>query len=461
MKLDRHARPRGRGPPLSVGDPARRLGGGAVRRRDHLRPRPAVRASGRRSALAATVATAGGSPCRIYPGEAPRLSIPISSGWRAISRPPISADATREMLRSAQLSPYEARGQVFVIAEAASLSSEASDALLKAIEEPGLRSPRNFFLLAPSRLDLSPTLRSRSLALYLGAPLAMPEAAARSGRRPVSAAASSASRPVAAHSGCSTPPRGSIRWESGRRRRSKRAASAAATGRGAGGCDGFEDPARPTPLAVRRRGGPDGRARSAEGPLPDPALRRRMLALAEELLDGRRRCACAAFRPIASSKAWSPVTSPVEMVNCPLQRESPFAGSFSRDSLAGSEARTSKGGACGIGGGERRVSVASRAMSAVSFFSLSGLFVCGAAIAAPSSPLLQLLAPPVASFEEEVAERVNAERAACSRAGCPLPPLKLVGVLVGSGRGGTAVRWRATTSSRTATSRPASIRSSA
>jgi DNA polymerase III gamma/tau subunit len=84
----------------------------------------------------------------------------------------VSADATREMLRSAQLSPFEARGQVFVIAEAASLSAEASDALLKAIEEPFERTPRNFFLLAPSRLDLSPTLRSRSLSLHLGAAVA-------------------------------------------------------------------------------------------------------------------------------------------------------------------------------------------------------------------------------------------------------------------------------------------------
>ncbi len=37
-----------------------------------------------------------------------------------------------------------------------------------------MKSPRNFFLLCPSRLDLSPTLRSRSLAIYLGAAAAMP-----------------------------------------------------------------------------------------------------------------------------------------------------------------------------------------------------------------------------------------------------------------------------------------------
>jgi DNA polymerase III, delta subunit len=80
-----------------------------------------------------------------------------------------SVDATRELLRSAQVSPFEARGQVFVIASAESLTGEAANALLKNLEEPYTSAPRNFFLLAPSRLDLLPTLRSRSLAVFLGA----------------------------------------------------------------------------------------------------------------------------------------------------------------------------------------------------------------------------------------------------------------------------------------------------
>ena len=79
-----------------------------------------------------------------------------------------SVDATREMLRTAQVSPYEARGQVFVIASAESLTGEAANALLKTLEEPHVSAPRNFFLLTPSRLDLLPTLRSRSLAVFLG-----------------------------------------------------------------------------------------------------------------------------------------------------------------------------------------------------------------------------------------------------------------------------------------------------
>jgi hypothetical protein len=57
---------------------------------------------------------------------------------------------------------------VFVVAAAETLSGEAANALLKTLEEPHTSAPRNFFLLAPSRLDLLPTLRSRSLAVFLG-----------------------------------------------------------------------------------------------------------------------------------------------------------------------------------------------------------------------------------------------------------------------------------------------------
>lgn len=79
-----------------------------------------------------------------------------------------SVEAARELLRTAQVSPFEARGQVFVIASAETLSGEAANSLLKALEEPHDTAPRHFFLLAPSQLDLLPTLRSRSLAIYLG-----------------------------------------------------------------------------------------------------------------------------------------------------------------------------------------------------------------------------------------------------------------------------------------------------
>jgi DNA polymerase-3 subunit delta' len=80
-----------------------------------------------------------------------------------------SVDATRELLRTVQLSPFEARGQTFAVAAAETLTGEAANALLKALEEPPMGAPRHFLLLAPSQYDLLPTLRSRSLAIYLGA----------------------------------------------------------------------------------------------------------------------------------------------------------------------------------------------------------------------------------------------------------------------------------------------------
>jgi hypothetical protein len=64
------------------------------------------------------------------------------------------------------------------------LSGEAANALLKSLEEPHTTAPRNFLLLAPSRLDLLPTLRSRSLAVFLGPAAAVDaEQAARLGGR--------------------------------------------------------------------------------------------------------------------------------------------------------------------------------------------------------------------------------------------------------------------------------------
>ena len=79
-----------------------------------------------------------------------------------------SVDAVKNMLRTAQVSPFEARGQVFLIRSAESLTGGAANALLKNLEEPALTSPRHFFLLTPSAVDLLPTLRSRSLSIYMG-----------------------------------------------------------------------------------------------------------------------------------------------------------------------------------------------------------------------------------------------------------------------------------------------------
>lgn len=79
-----------------------------------------------------------------------------------------SVGATKEFLAQAYASPFEARGQVYVIAEADTLGTGAADAFLKLLEEPPTRTPRNFILLTASQLDLLVTLRSRSLAVYLG-----------------------------------------------------------------------------------------------------------------------------------------------------------------------------------------------------------------------------------------------------------------------------------------------------
>lgn len=94
-----------------------------------------------------------------------------------------SVEAARGFLRAAQVSPFEARGQVFVVANAETLTAEAANSLLKNLEEPHDTAPRHFLLLAPSRLDLLPTLRSRSLSLYLGPTEAIdPRAAEEAGR---------------------------------------------------------------------------------------------------------------------------------------------------------------------------------------------------------------------------------------------------------------------------------------
>lgn len=79
-----------------------------------------------------------------------------------------SVEATKAFLQLAHVAPFEARGQVFVIANAETLTGEAANALLKTLEEPPARTPRNFFLLSPTQLDLLPTIRSRSLPVFLG-----------------------------------------------------------------------------------------------------------------------------------------------------------------------------------------------------------------------------------------------------------------------------------------------------
>lgn len=81
----------------------------------------------------------------------------------------IAVEGVRPLLRTAQVSPFEARGQVFVIDEAETMNPFGVNTLLKTLEEPADTTPRNFLLLTPSASELLPTLRSRSLTVYLGA----------------------------------------------------------------------------------------------------------------------------------------------------------------------------------------------------------------------------------------------------------------------------------------------------
>jgi hypothetical protein len=198
-----------------------------------------------------------------------------------------SVDATREMLRGAQVSPFEARGQVFVVASAESLTGEAANALLKSLEEPHLSSPRHFLLLAPSRLDLLPTLRSRSLAVFLGAAVAADPAADLAAAFAAAADAYAESgapihllraAEVLAAAGAS----GTAGGPGGHRASAANAANTADTG--------WDDPrsGRPWALAAATvvRSLPPPAAGAPPPPPTRPPRRASRLALAEALLDG-------------------------------------------------------------------------------------------------------------------------------------------------------------------------------
>lgn len=172
-----------------------------------------------------------------------------------------SVDATKAFLKVAHVSPFEARGQAFVVTSAESLTGEAANALLKTLEEPGAGAPRHFLLLSPSQQDLLPTLRSRSLAVYLGAGTAISrEAAAPVARRLGHALASleRTSAPV---------------W----------LLAIAGILESAGE---FRDPRDQTPWALAARAVIDARARIARAD-ERPKSSRALLALAEDLLAAR------------------------------------------------------------------------------------------------------------------------------------------------------------------------------
>lgn len=84
-------------------------------------------------------------------------------------RETIGIDRVREVIRQGQFTPTQGKRKVCVIARAEALTIEASNALLKVLEEP----PRNlvFLLLAAHTGDILPTILSRSRVVRIAPPL--------------------------------------------------------------------------------------------------------------------------------------------------------------------------------------------------------------------------------------------------------------------------------------------------
>lgn len=169
-----------------------------------------------------------------------------------------SVEATKAFLRLAQQTPFEARGQVFVVVEAETLTGGAANALLKVLEEPPVRAPRHFFLLAPAQDDLLPTLRSRSWAVFLGGATRLdPEEVGALGDR----FAAAVDRWSGSGSGIELLIAAGILDEAG----------------------GWEDLRAEAPWTLAAASVVEAFRSQA-----NPDIRRRLLALAEDLLDGSR-----------------------------------------------------------------------------------------------------------------------------------------------------------------------------
>ena len=80
----------------------------------------------------------------------------------------IKIDEIRELITRASWTPSVAQYRVVIIEDADRLTESAANALLKAIEEPGLRTV--WLLCAPTLSDVLPTIRSRTRNLTLRTP---------------------------------------------------------------------------------------------------------------------------------------------------------------------------------------------------------------------------------------------------------------------------------------------------
>ena len=288
---------RGR-PSLPVSDPARRLGARVSRRRSPSpvpcsadAPPPIARAAN----AAATVA---GSLCPGPSGGEATTFHPDFFWLVRDLKTSISAGATRELLRAAQLAPRPGTGL------RRRRGRNLGGGLRRAAQ--GDRGPSSGRRAISScsrrhRLDLSPTLRSRSLAVYLGARREMSEELLATVAAGFRASAERFAAGGGEGSGCSMLPRGSIR-------------SANAQGRARSGAEAALPATARTSSASkirgRRRPGCSFAAAAPAAVGTDAAARPRRRSpaacwrFAEELLTASP-LRLRGIPPNASSKAWS------------------------------------------------------------------------------------------------------------------------------------------------------------
>ena len=80
----------------------------------------------------------------------------------------IKIDEVRDLINRASWNPSIANYRVVIMEDSDRLTESAANALLKAIEEPGLRTV--WLMCAPSTTDVLPTIRSRTRSLILKTP---------------------------------------------------------------------------------------------------------------------------------------------------------------------------------------------------------------------------------------------------------------------------------------------------